>query len=46
MKAWVYVLDEFRPVDIEKNRLLEVIKEEPRSCLKPLEKLWSTILER
>jgi len=27
MKAWVYVLDEFRPVDIEEEKLLELFEE-------------------
>jgi len=29
MKAWVYVLDEFRPVDIEEEKLLELFEEGP-----------------
>jgi len=29
MKTWVYVLDEFRPVDVEEKRLLEIVEEDP-----------------
>ena len=29
MNTWVYVFDEFKPLDIDKNRLFELVKKDP-----------------